>query len=81
MVNQIKPFLGTGSVCVELTRNNAVLISDERSNIPKLKQLLEIVDMNGNQLWPRAVVACNNIIPSQIVTELQKVLPVLGFYV
>ena len=81
VIVQIKPFLGTGSVCVELTKPNAVLISDERSNIPKLKQLLEIVDMNGYEQWPRAVMVCNNIIPSQVVEELRKVLPVLGFYV
>ena len=36
VVNQIRPFLGNGSVCVELARPNAILICDEQSNMPNI---------------------------------------------
>jgi hypothetical protein len=41
LVAQLKPFLGAGGVCVELTRPNAMLISDDPANVAKLKQILE----------------------------------------
>lgn len=81
VVTQIKPFLGKDSVCVELTRPNAVVVSDDRANIPKIRQLLDIIDRNGKGNWPRAVIRCHNILPSKITDELKNVMPVLGFNV
>ena len=79
LVTQLKPFLGTGSVCVELTRPNALLISDDPANVAKLKQILEVIDQGARSDWPRAAVPCRNILPTKVVEELQTVLPVLGF--
>lgn len=81
VVTQLKPFLGKDSVCVELTRPNAVLVCDEQSNMPKLKMLLEAIDQNGRLNWPRMPVKCRYVLPSKLVEELQAVLPVLGFTV
>jgi len=81
IVTQIKPFLGTGGVCVELTRPNAVLICDEAANIAKLQQVLEAIDQSARNDWPRTAVPCRNILPTKVVEELQTVLPVLGFTV
>ena len=78
---QLKPFLGVNAVCVEITRPNAVIVSDDRQNIPKVKQILDLIDRSGKTSWPRAVIRCQNIVPSQITDELRNVLPVLGFYV
>ncbi|MBQ9338314.1 MAG: hypothetical protein IJS14_13570 [Lentisphaeria bacterium] len=78
---QIRMFLGTGAVCVELTRPNAVMIADDRANMPKLKQVLEHLDMAGKAGWKRKVIACRNILPSKLAEELTTVLPVLGFNV
>ncbi len=78
---QLRPFLATGGVCIELTKPNAVLVCDSPDNMGKLKQILECIDKNGRQNWPRAVVGCRNILPNKLITELQEVLPVLGFYV
>lgn len=81
VAEQIKPFMGKDSVCAVLTRPNAVIISDERTNIPKIRQLLEIIDRSGKGNWPRAIMYCRNILPSKISDELKAVLPVLGFNV
>ncbi len=81
VVTQLKPFLGTNSVCVELTRSNAVLVCDSPANMPRIKQLLEAIDRSARANWPRAALRCRNILPSKVATELQSVLPVLGFTV
>lgn len=80
-VLQISAFLTPTAVAVELTRPNAVIVSDDRNNILKLRQILELIDKSGKTSWPRAVIKCQNIVPSQITDELRNVLPVLGFYV
>jgi len=78
---QIRPFLGVNAICVELTRPNAVMIADDRANMPKVKQVLEHLDMAGKSGWKRKVIACRNILPSKLAEELTTVLPVLGFNV
>ena len=76
---QLKPFLGTNSVILALARQNALLISDYNTNIPKLRQLLEVMDQDSKTKWPRALFYCRNIKPSTLVTELGTIMPVLGF--
>jgi len=78
---QVRPFLAPGGICIELTRPNAVLVCDTPENMDKIRQLLECIDRNGRQNWPRTVIACHNVLPNKLITELQEVLPVLGFYV
>ena len=78
---QIRPFLGVNAICVELTRPNAVMIADDRANMPKVKQVLEHLDMAGKSGWKRKVISCRNILPSKLSEELTTVLPVLGFNV
>ncbi len=81
VVNQIRPFVGNNAVCVELTRPNAVMIADDRANMPKIKQLLDVIDMSGKNSWKRKILLCSNILPSKLTDELKTILPVLGFNV
>ncbi len=81
VVQQMRSFLSSGGVCIELTKPNAVLVCDTKENMPKLQQLLEYIDDNGKSGWPRAVISCRNILPSKVAAELQEILPVLGFNV
>ena len=81
VVNKIKPFVGNNAVCVELTRPNAVMIADDRANMPKIKQLLDVIDMSGKSNWKRKILLCSNILPSKLTDELKTILPVLGFNV
>ena len=78
---QLRPFLAPGGVCIELSRPNAIMVCDTPENMEKLRQILECIDRNGRQNWPRAVMSCRNVLPNKLITELQEVLPVLGFYV
>ncbi len=78
-VAQLKPFLGAAASVAEGTRPNLLLACDSSDNIPKLKSILEILDHPGRKLWPRAVLACSNVLPSKIAAELSEILPVVGF--
>ena len=78
---QLRPFLAPGGICIELTKPNAVMVCDTPENMDKLRQILECIDRNGRQNWPRAVIGCRNVLPNKLITELQEVLQVLGFYV
>lgn len=78
-VAQLKPFLSPSGVAVEAARSNVIVLCDRLENIPKLKEVLDLLDQPGRQNWPRAVIHCRNVKPSAIAQELSEVLPVLGF--
>ncbi len=78
-VNQLKAFLSPAGVAVEATRSNVVVVCDRQENIPKLMEILELLDQPGRRNWPHAVIHCRNVKPSSIVQELTELLPVLGF--
>ena len=81
VTRQLRSFLGLGAVVVELSRPNAVMVCDSAENMPKLRELIEYLDRNGKADWPRAVIPCNNVLPSKVAIELQEILPVLGLKV
>jgi len=81
VVSQLRNFVSSAALVVELTRPNAILVSDEPSNMAKLRQIIEYLDQEPKSKWPRAVLNCKNILPSKITYELYEILPVLGFNV
>ncbi len=81
VINQIRPFLSSTATCIQVQRPNAVLLVDDKDNIRKLSDLLDILDENPRTKWSRVVVPCENILPSKIAEELREVLPTLGFVV
>ena len=78
-LNQLRPFLAVGGTIAEGTRPTMLVICDSSDNIPKLQNILEIIDNPGRKNWPRAVIPCLNIQPSKIAADLSQILPVLGF--
>ena len=80
-LNAIRQFLTPGAVCVEIARPSAVMVCDVPENMEKIHQLLQCIDHNNKAHWPRTVLACSNVLPSKVISELQEVLPVLGLNV
>ena len=78
---QIRPLLAPGGVAIELSRPNALLVCDTSENIPKLREILDYINRAAKTNWPVAVIPCRNVLPNKVVTELQEILPVLGFTV
>ncbi len=81
VVAQLRNFISSSALVVDLTKPNAILVSDEPSNMAKLRQIIEYLDENPKSKWPRAVINCKNILPSKLSFELYEILPVLGFNV
>ena len=80
-LQQIRGFVSQGATVNELTRTNAILVCDNKENIAKIHQILTLMDRNNKSHWPRAIIQCDELLPSKVVMELQEVLPVLGFNV
>lgn len=80
-MQQLKPFLRRDAICVEMARPNAIMVCDIAENIPKIRQILELVDSRSKSAWVRALLPCRNILPSKIADELRVILPTLGFTV
>ena len=80
-MQQLKPFLRRDAICVEMARPNAIMVCDIAENIPKIRQILELVDSRSKSSWVRALIPCRNILPSKIADELRVILPTLGFTV
>jgi general secretion pathway protein D len=76
---EIKQFLSTGASVIDISRQNALMIIDSPSNIPKLYRLLQMLDIREKNGWRRAVIHCGNVSPSQIIDELKEIMPILGF--
>jgi general secretion pathway protein D len=77
----ITDFLTEGAEAKELSGENALLIVETPDNMPKLLHLIEMLDSKRRSRWPRIVVRCANVTATQIMDELARILPVLGFTV
>ena len=80
-VEAITPFLGTNSTVRALASSNSVLISDNRQNIPKIHDILSMIDLDQRSGWPHTAFRCRNVMPTMAAAELATLLPVLGFNV
>lgn len=78
---QLRPFLSTNATVVELTDPNALLLGDDQENMPKVRQLLDLIDRSSRGDWPRAIIQCRQVLPSRMTGELSRILPVLGLQV
>ena len=76
---ELKPFLSNGASVIDISRQNALLIIDTPTNIPKLYRMLKMLDIKEKAGWHRAIIHCRNIPPSQITDELEEIMPILGF--
>ncbi|HBM15333.1 MAG TPA: hypothetical protein DD381_03165 [Lentisphaeria bacterium] len=79
LAQQIKPFMSNGGVIIDIADQNSLLIVEIPMNMPKIRAVINMLDVNSKHSWPRAVIKCSNITPSSIAAELTRVLPVLGF--
>lgn len=81
ILSNIQDFLTEGAKATEITGENTILIVEDPENIDKIEALIEQLDKRERALWPRAIVRCTNVSASRIKSELEGLLPVLGFNV
>ena len=80
-MNQLRNFLSKAGRVADIAKTNTVLISDDEANIPRLREILELMDEPGRSNWPSVLLQCRNVKPSKMVDELTALLPVLGLAV
>lgn len=79
VLERITDFLTEGAKATELTGENAILIVETPDNMPKLEELIKLLDSKHRTMWPRIVIRCGNVSATRITEELAVILPVLGF--
>ncbi len=80
-MNQLRNFLSKAGRVADIAKTNTVLVSDDEANIPRLREILDLMDEPARSSWPSVLLQCRNVKPSKMVDELTALLPVLGLAV
>ena len=78
---QIRNFLSKAGRVADIAKTNTILVSDDEANIPRLREILDLIDEPARSSWPSVLLQCRNVKPSKMVDELTALLPVLGLAV
>ena len=79
IIDKIQDFLSEGARASEVSGENSILLVESPDNIDKIMTLIEQLDKKERALWPKAIIRCVNVSASRIKSELESLLPVLGF--
>jgi len=79
ILEKIKPFLTEGAIAMDIANQNAILVVEAPTNIPKIRTLVKELDIKNKFHWPQTIIKCVNIPATKAVDELLSILPVLGF--
>lgn len=81
IISNLKPFMTDGASATVLTKSNSVLIVETPENMEKLRSLVRLLDTQGQEGWPQQAYQCKDIDSATVLTEMQNLLPILGFNV
>ncbi len=81
IIAQIRDFLSEGAKATEVAGENTILIVEDPENIDKILTLIQQLDKKQRASWPRAIIRCTNVSCSRVKSELESLLPILGFNV
>jgi len=79
IITNIKPFMTDGATVTDLLNSNTLLIVEAPANMPKLRELISRLDNKGEASWPHTFIKVEEVDAEELVTELEQLLPVLGF--
>lgn len=81
MAGMLQPYLTPGATATNVPRLNSLLLVDAPMNMPKLLELVEILDSPGEAAWPHITIRCTEVDAETIKAELETLMPILGFAV
>ncbi len=76
---QLRPFMTAGASATDSVDTNTLIIVEAPANIEKLRELVALLDSKGERDWPCRAFQCSEVDADIVATELQSLLPVLGF--
>ncbi len=79
IANLIKPFMTEGASATDITDTNTLVIVEAPANMDKIRELIARFDDKGEREWPCAAFAVTEVDADTMVTELNSLLPVLGY--
>lgn len=79
MAGVLQQFMTPGATAHNIPRLNSLLIVEAPLNMPKLLELVEILDSPGEAMWPQITIRCNEVDAETILEELEALMPILGF--
>ncbi|MDX9980596.1 MAG: hypothetical protein RBU25_11280, partial [Lentisphaeria bacterium] len=81
VIKNLQPFMTDGATVTDLTAENTLLIVEAPPNMPKLRELIARLDNKGEADWPHICIQCREVDVEELKTELEALLPVLGYSV
>jgi len=79
VIRNLQPFMTEGATVTDLTAENSLLIVEAPANMPKLRELITRLDSKGEADWPHICIQCREVDADELLTELNDLLPVLGY--
>ncbi len=79
IANLIKPFMTEGASATDITDTNTLVIVEAPANMDKIRELVSRFDDKGEREWPCAAFAVTEVDADTMATELNSLLPVLGY--
>ncbi len=79
IANLIKPFMTEGASATDIADTNTLVIVEAPANMDKIRELISRFDDKGEREWPCAAFAVTEVDADTMVTELNSLLPVLGY--
>ncbi len=77
--NLVKPFMTEGATITDMADANTLIIVEAPANMEKLRELITRIDNRGESAWPCGAFQCTEVDADTLVSELNSLLPVLGF--
>lgn len=75
----LKPFSSDGASLLPIVQLNSIMVVDLPESIAKIREIAAQLDSVNDSHWPQISIRCSQVESNQILTELRKLLPALGF--
>jgi len=75
----LEPFKTEGATVKDLADSNTLLVVEAPANMPKMRELIIQLDNSGEAAWPHVCLPCRNVDAEELLSDLETILPTLGF--
>ncbi len=77
----LQPFITPGATLTALPNYNSLLMVEAPANVPKLLEIIKLLDNRGEAAWPHIALRCQQVDVETVQADLESILPVIGLAV